>query len=101
MSRKCLIERNQKRRRLQKKEEVKRSALKKQIYDKNISPEERYNLVVELASISRNSSKSRIRNRCLITGRPRGYYRKMELSRIMLRDLAGRGEIPGLVKSSW
>ena len=101
MSRKCLTERNQKRIRLFKKEEVKRSLLKKQIYDKTISPEERYYLVMTLASISRNSSKSRIRNRCLITGRPRGYYRKMGLSRIMLRDLAGKGEIPGLVKSSW
>jgi len=101
MSRKCLTQRNEKRIRLVKKEEAKRDMLKKQINDSNTSPEERHNLVVKLASISRNSSKSRIRNRCLITGRPRGYYRKMGLSRIMLRDLAGKGEIPGLVKSSW
>jgi small subunit ribosomal protein S14 len=101
MSRKCLTQRNEKRIRLVKKEKTKREMLKKQISDSNTSPEERHNLVVKLASISRNSSKSRIRNRCLITGRPRGYYRKMGLSRIMLRELAGKGEIPGLVKSSW
>jgi len=115
MSRKCLTQRNEKRIRLVKKEETKREMLKKQInevkkemlekqkkpVDKSVSQEEMYNLVMKLASLSRNSSKSRIRNRCLITGRPRAYYRKMGLSRIMLRELAGKGEIPGLVKSSW
>ena len=101
MSRKCLMQRNEKRIRLAKKEESKRAELKEQIYDINTLPEQMYDLVTKLASISRNSSKSRIRNRCRITGRPRGYYRKMGMSRIMLRDLAGKGEIPGLVKSSW
>jgi len=71
------------------------------VYDKNISLDDRYASFLILASLPRNSSKSRIRNRCMITGRPRGYYRKVGLSRIILRDLAGKGEIPGLVKSSW
>jgi len=101
MSRKCLIERNSKRSLLVKKNLLKRKVLKEKIYDKKISLEDRYGLIIQLASMSRNSSKSRLRNRCMITGRPRGYYRKVGLSRIMLRDLAGRGEIPGFVKSSW
>ena len=101
MSRKCLIERNSKRSLLVKKNLLKRKVLKEKIHDKKISLEDRYGLIMELASMSRNSSKSRLRNRCMITGRPRGYYRKVGLSRITLRDLAGKGEIPGFVKSSW
>ena len=101
MSRKCLIERNSKRVLLVKSNISKRKALKEKIYDKKISLEDRNNLIMQLACMSRNSSRSRLRNRCMITGRPRGYYRKVGLSRIMLRDLAGKGEIPGFVKSSW
>jgi small subunit ribosomal protein S14 len=101
MSRKCLIERNSKRLSLVARGAAKRRALKAKIYDKKISLEDRYNLIIELASMSRDCSRSRLRNRCMITGRPRGYYRKVGLSRIMLRDLAGKGELPGLVKSSW
>jgi small subunit ribosomal protein S14 len=101
MSRKCLTERNSKRVLLSTKFAAKRSELKGLIYNKQISLEERYGIIVALASLPRNSSKSRIRNRCMITSRPRGYYRKIGLSRILLRDLAGRGEIPGMIKSSW
>lgn len=101
MSRKSLIQRNLKRTALYTRYFEKRNILKKGIYDKTISLEDRYKLINKLSSLSRNSSKTRLRNRCSITGRPRGFYRKMGISRIMLRDLAGKGEIPGLLKSSW
>ena len=79
----------------------KRKALKSRIYDKNTPLEERFDLVMQLASLPRSSSRTRVRNRCALTGRPRGYYRKFDLSRIQLRDIAGEGGIPGLIKSSW
>lgn len=101
MSRKSLIQRNLKRTTLCIKYADKRRYLKQNIYDKNISLEDRYKLITKLSLLSKNSSKTRLRNRCSITGRPRGFYRKMGISRIMLRDLAGKGEIPGLLKSSW
>jgi len=69
----------------------KRSLLKQKIYDKNLSLEERFELVMKLAKMTRNSATVRLRNRCAITGRPRGFYRKFSLSRNMLRDLAGKG----------
>lgn len=101
MSKKSLIQKNLKRILLTSKYANKRAILKTAIYNKNLSLEERYKSIVKLSSLSRNSSSTRVRNRCSITGRPRGFYRKMGISRIMLRDLAGRGEIPGLLKSSW
>lgn len=79
----------------------KRSALKEKIYDKNLSLEERYDLIIKLSELPRNSSKIRLRNRCELTGRPRGFYSKFKLSRIKLRELAAIGQIPGLIKASW
>ena len=69
--------------------------------DESLSNEERFKARLKLAELPRNSAKSRVRNRCGVTGRPRGYYRKLNMSRISLRDLASKGQIPGMVKSSW
>lgn len=101
MAKKAMIERDLKRRRLAKKFESKRTRLKEIISDKDQSGEERFMAALKLAELPRNSSKTRIRNRCLVTGRPRGYYRKLKMSRIALRQLGSDGKIPGLVKSSW
>ena len=101
MAKVCMIERNNKRKKLVKSYAVKRAALKAIIKDRNAPPEERFQATLKLAKLPRNSSKVRIRNRCALTGRPRGYFRKVNLSRIGLRDLASRGELPGVVKSSW
>lgn len=79
----------------------KRAKFKEAIYDKNLPLDERFNLVLKLASLPRNSAKTRVRNRCELTGRPRGYYSKFKLSRNMVRELAGFGLLPGLIKSSW
>ncbi|MDX1924508.1 MAG: 30S ribosomal protein S14 [Rickettsiaceae bacterium] len=95
------IQRNLKRIRKAKSLERKRSSLKKIISDKNTSLEERFATVIKLAALPRNSAQTRVRNRCELTGRPRGYFRKFKLSRNMLRDLAGQAMLPGLIKSSW
>ena len=79
----------------------KRKALKKIIMNKNLSLEERFKAQQKLSSLPRNSSKIRVRNRCQITGRPHGVYRKLKISRIALRKLGLEGKIPGMVKSSW
>ena len=79
----------------------KRENLKKIIKNKKLPLTERFEAQLKLAKIPRNSSKTRIRNRCEITGRPRGVYRKLKISRIALRDLASKGKIPGMTKSSW
>jgi small subunit ribosomal protein S14 len=101
MAKKSMIERDKKRRKLATKFEGKRAALKVTINDKSLPAEERFKASMALAKLPRNSSKTRIRNRCEITGRPRGYYRKLRMSRIALRELSSRGEVPGMVKSSW
>lgn len=95
------VQRNLKRQKLAAKHAKKREELKAKIYDKKLPLAERFELVAKLAAIPRNSAKTRIRNRCEITGRPRGYYRKFKLCRNMLRSLGGSGELPGVVKSSW
>lgn len=95
------VQRNLKRVKLASRHANKRAALKAKIYDKNLPLAERFELVAKLAAMPRNSAKIRIRNRCEITGRPRGYYRKFKLCRNMLRSLGGAGELPGVVKSSW
>ena len=95
------IQTNLKRQRLVKKYAAKREELKAIANDQEKSPEERFRARMALAELPRNSAPSRIRNRCLVTGRPRGYYRKLKMSRIALRDLGSNGKIPGLVKSSW
>jgi small subunit ribosomal protein S14 len=96
-----MIERNQKRQRLAKRFEAKRTRLKAVIKDESKPAEERFAASLQLAEMPRNSSKTRIRNRCLVTGRPRGFYRKLKMSRIALRQLGSEGKVPGLVKSSW
>ena len=78
-----------------------RQELKKQTRDLKSTAEVRQQAVMELAQLPRDASPTRMRNRCIMTGRPRGYYRKFGLSRIALRDLALRGELPGVVKASW
>ena len=95
------IERNNKRKRMVKRFALKRSRLKAIANDKTVPMEERFSARLKLAQLPRNSSAVRIRNRCELTGRARAYYRKFRLSRIMLRDLASRGLIPGMVKASW
>lgn len=89
------------RQRLVKRDAVKRAALKKTIYDRDAAPEERFQATLKLAAMPRNGSRVRLRNRCELTGRPRGYYRKFKMCRIELRRLASLGKIPGMVKSSW
>lgn len=101
MAKKSVIERNKKRIRLVKKYAAKRAALKAMAKDPSLSPEEHFSARMKLAVLPRNSSPVRVRLRCEITGRPRGNYRKFRLSRIALRELASRGQIPGMVKSSW
>ena len=101
MAKKSAINRDQKRRKLTAKYAAKRAKLKAATKDESLSMEERFQAQLKLAELPRNSSKTRIRNRCLVTGRPRGYYRKLKMSRIMLRELGSAGKIPGLVKSSW
>ena len=101
MAKTSSIQRNLKRIRLVKKFLKKRESLKKIIKDKKLPLEKRFDAQLKLAKIPRNSSKVRIRNRCEITGRPRGVYIKLKISRIALRDLASKGKIPGMTKSSW
>jgi small subunit ribosomal protein S14 len=96
-----MIERNNKRKRLAKKFKTRRTRLKEIAGDKSLPAEERFAARLKLAELPRNSSPSRIRNRCDLTGRPRGYYRKLRMSRIALRDLGSQGLIPGMIKSSW
>src|ERR1700758_1849706 len=101
MAKKSAINRNDMVRRLVKAKAAKRAALKSIANDENLSLEERFDARLKLAAMPRNSSPTRVRNRCEITGRPRAYYRKLKMSRISLRDLGSAGLIPGLVKSSW
>jgi len=101
MAKKSAIERNDKRKRLVAKYAAKRAELKAIIMNEDLSLEERFKARLELADLPRNSAPNRVRNRCEITGRPRGYYRKLRMSRIALRELGSVGAIPGLVKSSW
>jgi len=95
------IEKNNRRRKLVKRFQAKRNALKAAARDPSRPPEERFAARLKLAKLPRNSAPVRVRNRCELTGRARGYYRKIRVSRIMLRELAGFGLIPGMVKSSW
>tara|TARA_B100001939_G_C16841852_1_gene573458 strand:- start:453 stop:758 length:306 start_codon:yes stop_codon:yes gene_type:complete len=95
------IEKNKKRIKLAKKFESKRKKLKKIVMNKKINLNERFEAALKLAKLPKNSAKTRVRNRCEITGRPHGYYRKLKMSRIALRELASMGKIPGMTKSSW
>ncbi|ABD88975.1 MAG TPA: 30S ribosomal protein S14 [Rhodopseudomonas sp.] len=101
MAKKSSIEKNNRRKRLTKNAAPKRAKLKAIIADKSKPMEERFAATLKLSEMPRNSSATRIRNRCEITGRARSVYRKNKLSRIAIRDLGSRGLVPGLVKSSW
>jgi small subunit ribosomal protein S14 len=101
MAKKSSIEKNNRRRRLVKKFAAKRLELLTAANDMSKEMEERFEARLKLAELPRNSSPTRVRNRCEITGRPRAYYRKLGMSRIALRELGSKGLIPGLVKSSW
>ena len=95
------INKNNRRLKLSNKYYKKRKKLKKIIMDKKLPLEERFKAQMKLSSLPRNSAKTRVRNRCQITGRPHGVYRKLKISRIALRQLGLQGKIPGMVKSSW
>ena len=101
MAKTSMVERNNKRRTLVKKYASRRAALKAKVKDQSLPTEERFQASLKLAELPRNASRARIRNRCELCGRPRGFYRKLRMSRIALRELTSNGLIPGLVKSSW
>ena len=101
MTRLSLIQRNLKRERLVNKYGKKRMALKKIIKNKKTSPEQRIDAINKLSKLPKNSMPCRLRNRCVLTGRPRGIYKKFRLSRIAFRELASEGKLPGITKSSW
>jgi small subunit ribosomal protein S14 len=101
MAKISMIERQKKRVELVEKYAARRAELKAIARDESRPMEERFNAQLKLAKLPRNSSETRLHNRCEVTGRPRSYYRKLRMSRIALRDLASKGQIPGMVKSSW
>ena len=101
MAKKSIINRNKKRIALSLKFANKRNKLKKIVMDKKLSLEERFKAQMKLSKLPRNSSKIRVKNRCEITGRSHGVYRKLRISRISLRKLSLEGKVPGMVKSSW
>lgn len=101
MAKVSATEKNKRRRQLAARDADKRAALKAIIKDRDTPIEERFRATLKLAEMPRNGSKTRIRNRCEVTGRPRAYYRKLKMSRIALRELGSLGKVPGLVKSSW
>ncbi len=101
MAKVSAVHRDLKRRKLIKRHAAKRAALKAIIKNKEVGMEERFAAVLDLADMPNNSVPIRSRNRCALTGRPRAFHRKFKLSRIAIRDLASRGELPGVVKASW
>ena len=101
MAKKSAVEKNQNRRRMVQRYATKRAELKAIVRDRTRAPGERFEATLLLAQLPRNSAKVRVRNRCAMTGRPRGYHRKFGMSRIALRELGSAGQIPGLVKASW
>jgi len=101
MAKAAMLEREKKRQKLVAKYAAKRAALKEIASDTDKPMEERFRARLKLAKLPRNSSATRLHNRCLVSGRPKAYYRKLKMSRIALRDLASFGQIPGMVKSSW
>tara|TARA_B100001057_G_scaffold182989_1_gene183623 strand:+ start:35 stop:340 length:306 start_codon:yes stop_codon:yes gene_type:complete len=101
MAKKSAVQKNLKRIKMANKFEKKRNNLKKIIMNKKLELAERFAAQLKLDKLPKNSSRVRIRNRCGISGRPHGYYRKLKISRIALRDMASSGKIPGIIKSSW
>lgn len=101
MAKKSAIEKNNRRAQMAKRFSARRERLKAIANDVNLPLEEQFNARLKLAELPRNSSATRVRNRCVFSGRPRGVYRKFMLSRIAIRALAAEGQIPGMIKSSW
>ena len=101
MAKVSMIQRELKRQKLVAKYATKRAALKEIAKNEDLPMEERFKARLKLAKLPRNSSPTRLHNRCQVTGRPKAYYRKLKMSRIAMRDLAAIGQIPGMVKSSW
>ena len=101
MAKKSAIAKNKQRAERAKRQGPKRAALRARVRDESLTPEERFQAVLKLAELPRNGAKVRVRNRCEITGRPRANYRKFNVCRIVLRELASVGQIPGMIKSSW
>jgi small subunit ribosomal protein S14 len=101
MAKVSMIEREKKRQALVAKYAARRAGLKEIADNRDLPREERFKARLELGKLPRNSSPTRLHNRCQVSGRPRAYYRKLRMSRIALRDLASKGQIPGMVKSSW
>jgi len=101
MAKVSMVERDKKRRRLVARYAKRRAALRALMRDESLAPDERFAASLKLAAMPRNGAKVRLRNRCEVSGRPRGYYRRFRLSRIALRDLASRAQVPGVVKASW
>lgn len=101
MAKKSAVEKNLRRRRMVDKYAARRAELRAIVHDRTRPPEERFEATLMLAELPRNSSKVRVRNRCALTERPRGYHRKFGLSRIAVRELGSAGLIPGLIKASW
>jgi small subunit ribosomal protein S14 len=101
MAKTSSVQRNKKRERMVKKFAAKRQSLRDAAKDETLAPEDRFAARLKLAALPRNSAAVRVRNRCELTGRPRGTYRKFKLSRLSLRQLASVGQIPGMVKASW
>jgi small subunit ribosomal protein S14 len=101
MAKTSSVEKNKRRQKMASQFAAKRNKLKSIVKSKTVTPEERFEAALKLAELPRNSAQIRVRNRCELTGRPRAVYRKLKLSRNMLRELASSGQIPGMVKSSW
>ena len=101
MARRAIIVKNEKRKKLAAKQLAKRRELRAKVRNENLSEDERFEAQVALQKMPRNGCANRVRNRCELTGRSRGYYRAFGLSRIQLRELANQGMIPGVTKSSW
>ena len=101
MAKTSAVEKNKRRRKSVAQQASKRAALKAIVMNQSLPIEERFKATLKLASLPRDGSKTRIRNRCEVTGRPRAFYRKLKMSRVALRELGNKGLVPGLVKSSW
>ena len=101
MAKKSAVNRNEMVRRLAKQYEAKRAALKATANNESLPLEDRFEARLKLAKLPRNSSKTRIHHRCEVSGRPKGYYRKIRMSRIALRDMSNFGQVPGMTKASW
>ena len=101
MAKTCMRERNDKRKKLNTQNRARRAKLKAIVMDKEVTMEERFDAQIKLSELPRNSSRVRQRNRCELTGRPRGYYRKFKMCRNKLRELGSFGLLPGLIKASW